>query len=65
MNLLNTNEAPVTVKVLDAHDLELHEETYASGVSFGKVFNLEKFEGKKCTFLISYDGNTYKETIVL
>lgn len=65
MNLLNMNEVPVTVKVLDAHDLEVHKETYASGVSFGKVFNMKKFEGKKCTFLISYDGNTYEKTIVL
>jgi hypothetical protein len=63
LNILNLNKALVTVKIYNSNDIELYNETLTAELNVGKIFDLSKVQGNKCTFMITYNGTTFVETV--
>ena len=62
-NMLNTNKAPVSVKIYSSNDTELYNETISGELNVGKIFDISNVEGDKCTFVITSDGRTFVEKV--
>ena len=63
LNILNLNKALVTVKIYNLNDIELYNETLTAELNVGKIFDLSNVQGNKCTFMITYNGTTFVETV--
>jgi hypothetical protein len=63
LNILNLNKALVTVKIYNLNDIELYNETLTAELYVGKIFDLSNVQGNKCTFMITYNGTTFVETV--
>jgi hypothetical protein len=63
LNILNLNKALVTVKIYNSNDIELYNETLTAELNVGKIFDLSNVQGNKCTFMITYNGTTFVETV--
>ena len=62
-NMLNTSKAPVAVKIYSSNDTELYNETISGELNVGKIFDISNVEGDKCTFVITFNGKTFVETV--
>ena len=64
LNLLNLNQVPVTVKIYSSNDTEVYNETLPAELNVGKIFDVSKIQGDKCTFIITSNGKTFVETVI-
>ena len=65
VKLLNLDETPVSVTILDSNDIKVYGNTFKSEISFGKAFKMENVKNNKCTFIVAFGGKTFTSTIIL
>ncbi|SDG98497.1 Por secretion system C-terminal sorting domain-containing protein [Flavobacterium omnivorum] len=63
VNILNLGKAPVTVAIYNSEENEVYNETLTVDLYVGKIFDLTSAPSSKYTFEITYNGNTYIETV--
>ena len=63
VNILNLGKAPVTVAIYNSEENEVYNETLTADLYVGKIFDLTSAPSSKYTFEITYNGNTYIETV--
>jgi hypothetical protein len=64
INIENSLKTLISVEVYNGLKELVYSKTSASN-EFIKTFNLNKFEDKECTFVVSYSGKTFENTIQL
>lgn len=65
VKLLNMEQTPVTIKILDVNDSEVYNTTFDSEVSFGKSFKLDMIINNSFTFIVTFAGKTFYKTVKL
>lgn len=65
VKLLNLEETPISVTILDSNNNEVYQNTFKSEISFGKAFRIENIKNSKCTFIVAFAGKTFNSTIIL
>ena len=63
VNILNLKKAPVTVVIYNADQTEVYNETLATELYVGKIFDLSSAQRGKYTFEITYNGKTFIDTV--
>ncbi|TRW26657.1 T9SS type A sorting domain-containing protein [Flavobacterium zepuense] len=62
VNIANTNNAPVQIKMYDEANNELYSETL-KGANVAKKFNINRAGAKNFTLVMTYNNKTFVETI--
>ncbi|SFU66482.1 Por secretion system C-terminal sorting domain-containing protein [Pustulibacterium marinum] len=65
LQILDINETPVTVEILDAENNLLYEQTYNGSIDFSKKYELKKDMSEDYTFIIKYDNKSFIKKISL
>jgi hypothetical protein len=64
INIENSLKTPISVSVYDSNKELVYSKTYTSNKLI-KTFDMIKFEDKECTFVVSYSGKVFENTISL
>ncbi|MDV6169484.1 hypothetical protein R1T16_13695 [Flavobacterium sp. DG1-102-2] len=62
LNIKDTNNTPVEVKLYDENNVELYNETF-TGANLSKKFDTKKINAEKVTFVMKYNNKMFVETI--
>jgi len=62
LNIKETNNTPVEIKLYDENNVELYNETF-TGANLSKKFDTKKINAEKVTFVMKYNNKMFVETI--
>lgn len=65
VKLLNMEQTPVTIKILDSNDNEVYNTTFDSEITFGKSFKMDMIANNSCTFIVTFAGKTFDKLVKL
>ena len=63
LNILNLNEVPVNVKIVNSEGAEVFEGNLPANITVAKIYDLTKSKVDTYTFVINYNNKTFVETV--
>jgi hypothetical protein len=63
LSILNLNELPVNVKVLNSEGGDVYEENIPADITIAKIYDFTKSKMDTYTFVITYNNKTFVETV--